>query len=208
MIEYSAKIEGMDEVIKMLKGTPEAVDKAIVSSVNKLAESGIVKAKKEITGAYNLKKSDLQKAFLLVRAQRQGKRGVRMHAEIIAHGRGLYLYDFKALPKNPPRQKGIPIARRKKTSVQIMKGGERTALPHAFIARMSSGHVGVFYRSGGKMAANPKRSAIKEKFEISAASMFEKKAVGALNGLIASKGTATFEHELNFYLGNLTKGIS
>jgi len=47
-------------------------------------------------------------------------------------------------PTEPPKQLGVKVKNRKRISIQILKKGRRVELNHSFIAKMRSGHIGVF----------------------------------------------------------------
>jgi Prophage minor tail protein Z (GPZ) len=85
-----------------------------------------------------------------------------------------------------PRFNGVQLS--------IIKG-ENSYLPHAFLARMESGHVGVFVRKGRK------RYPIRHKAVISAASMLEQERVQQPTiERIEDRLMIVFPHELEFYL--------
>lgn len=205
-MQYKITIKGIDEQVARFQACPKAVRKAQASACNKLAAMGVTAARKAITDIYNIKAKDVRAGLKLIKAKSGGK-DPRLFAIIDARGRGLPLYDFKVLPKNPPNQKGVPIARRKKTTAQVLKAEGRKALPHMFVQRMpGSEHTGVFFRTGKKMTSNPKRDAIKEQYVFSVATMFEKKAIDAIGQVVDQKGASVFQHELKYHLGLIQMG--
>src|SRR5215475_6863456 len=56
---------------------------------------------------------------------------------------------FNVTPRDVPNQAGIPIAAREKINIIIRRGRLRSGVPNRFLARMKSGHIGVFYRKEG-----------------------------------------------------------
>lgn len=107
-------------------------------------------------------------------------------AKLIATGARIPLYAFKPSPKDPQ-------VRRRTGGVSYRLPGGRGRVPNAFIARMDSGHIGVFVRKGRR------RLPIRELFGPSIPQVFGKLSPEALargqEQLI--KETA---HELKFAL--------
>jgi len=53
---------------------------------------------------------------------------------------------FNVNPTYVPVQRGIPIHARQVVSVMVRRGHARVGQPNTFIAKMKSGHIGVFHR--------------------------------------------------------------
>jgi hypothetical protein len=105
------------------------------------------------------------------------------------------LIDFGARGPEPSRGRG--------SGVTYRMGGAQKRLPHAFIARLASGHRGVFERTQGKFMRIQKRSwkkkrqAIHEKFGPSLPHVFAKLVpIGIARGVEAL--ITNLEHEFQF----------
>jgi hypothetical protein len=91
----------------------------------------------------------------------------RLVAELLASPTRIPVYDFGAKGPFPSRGRGRGVSAR--------LGARRRRYPHAFIAKMRSGHIGVFERSRTKLMRGPsRRQAIYELYGPSIAYVFEK----------------------------------
>ena len=159
---------------------PGVIDKAARQSLNRAVRDGRATASDRIYKRWNIKKRDINRA---VRALKVTRTNDGFQAGISAKGRPLSLAYFGAKQYRPystvTRNK---TTRRKRRSsrrgvfVQILRGGEVTHKPHAFIAsvktkRADVNHIGVFERVGEK------RHPIIERKLITVASMFNQEHV-------------------------------
>ena len=53
---------------------------------------------------------------------------------------------FNVIPQSVPNQKGIPVADRQTVSIITVRGGGEVGARNRFLAKMQSGHIGVFMR--------------------------------------------------------------
>jgi hypothetical protein len=135
---------------------------AIARAINKSADSGKVVLVREMSRDVGTKVSDMREQVTISPARPE-----RLSAQIIATGARIPLIDFQAKGPYPSRGRGKGVTYR--------IGSARKTLAHAFIARMSSGHKGVFERTPGKfMRTRPRRQAIHEKFGPSLPRVFRK----------------------------------
>jgi hypothetical protein len=205
-IDYKITLEGIGALSAKFNAAPLAIEKAMVSSCNKLARSGLTQGKRAITAKYNVTLSAIKDSVYTIPAKRAGMAGARFFAMIVAAAKkGIPLYRFGALPKRPPRQRGIPIPRRKAVTVQVLKEQGRKIVPHAFVAMMPSGHIGVFHRKAGNVPAKTGHAAIMELYSLSVPIMFKNASIKAIEQLVMSKGRQVFEKELAFYTGEVFK---
>lgn len=142
-------------------------------SLNRAADRTKTRASSLLRETYEIKKKDLDKAFHVRRATRD-----TLVAIVGARGYPLPVYDFKPRPGDVVRpQPGLGV------SVSVKKGS-RAVLKGSFVARMKSGHIGVFVRRsshymkrvgprGGRVKA------IKERFVPSVPGMLGFKEVDA-----------------------------
>lgn len=128
--------EATHEIRRMNRDLSKSViDAAIVSALNHTIRKGKTAAGREIRKVYKIKSRDLNKQLSIKRAYKQNKQ-----AAIIALGRPIGVISFGARK----RRDGV--------SVNIM--GKRKVIKSAFIAKMKSGHVGVFARGHYPKAGN------------------------------------------------------
>lgn len=198
MLDYTVSISGVDEAIAFLKATPTAVVQAATRTVNNLAKQGITAAADAITKDYNIKPKEVKLSMSVVKAS---KTASEITAAIHVHGKGIPLYAFHGLPKKPATQKGIKVAARKPTTAQIMRKDSRTTYPHHFVATMSTGHTGIYVRTGRRNRVSGRLNAIVEAYAFSIVTIFERIGADAVISLVQTKGTDMFIHELEYYMG-------
>jgi len=179
------------------KAAQRAVDKAIVSSLNKIAAQGTTKGKKAITTTYNIKARDITPAIKVIEAKK-GHHVVTVHAK---GGQYLSLYKFGGLPKQPVSQAGIkaPYKRRRKASAKVLKRGARTKMRHAFVAKLK-GSTAIYQRTTGRSLPIRRLNAI------GIPVMFKDQAVQAIGAYVVSDGQRIFDHELKHYLDKVKGG--
>lgn len=142
-----------------IKSWNDTVKRATIAAENKTAAQALTFTKRIIREDYNIKGKDLSKVIKKTTADKRGRL-----ASIIATGRGIALFKFKA----KQTKKGVSVT---------VKKGKRKLLRGHFIATMPSGHKGVFIRKeteGGKRAA---RLPIKERFGPGAATLLNSRKI-------------------------------
>jgi hypothetical protein len=168
--------------------------KALTRAINRSAEGLRTDALREITRDYNVTRKAAAPAFSLIRAT-----WAELAAEVKASGSGLRLYGFKPRPSAPGRTKakGVSI---------VIKKGVRKTIAGSFIARMPSGHVGVFQRVPGKFMRHVgprggRRQAIKELTTLSVPAMVGAKAIqAALEKQLNARFVTALQHEVDYTL--------
>jgi hypothetical protein len=212
MLKLDIKIEGLDKVKKLLD--PKKVDKAVVSTLNEVAKSTKTEAWRRIGsakfgGKWKIKQKDLNKRLKIKKARR-GDMVAVLTARRISGRDSIPLPYFGAkeirkltagaITTYRSKHGGLAAKRQKRTkapagvSVQVQRGGKVARYPGAFIARMKSGHIGVF-----RSVKDGNRWRIREVKTVSVVSMFAgvtdeliKHARGKWNKRFPSK----LEHEL------------
>ncbi len=192
-MQLSVKIVGIDEIKKRLAGLPKQVEQAEVAAINKIAAQAFTQASRSIREEYNLKAKDLAKAIKKIAATRRAGQQ-RMFAMISAKGWPIPLYKFEARPQLPPSQMGIPVSKRRPVTVKVLKGGSRIALKSGFLAKMRTGHIGIFRRTGKESLP------IKELYTPGIPKVFIKVAIPAMNRIVLEKGLKIFKDNLAYYL--------
>jgi hypothetical protein len=131
-----------------LRHIPGASEKAMMRAINRAVAGGKTDAIEQICTEYAIKPSDVKKTIKVIMAK-PGK----LEAKIISIGSPLPLMKFRVNPKKPSRSRKV---------VAGVKFSTKASLPHAFIQKMSNGHVGVFERKAGKGGERVKRLPIKQ----------------------------------------------
>lgn len=130
----SKQIERAEE---LLKNIPNGVSKAIVNAINRAAEGARTDAVKKIRERYYVKSKDIREIIQITKATYENQAAI-----IRAKGSPLALSKFKIIPSKPPQK------RRKKPVIARVVRGEGGPISDAFVAKMESGHIGVFKRAG------------------------------------------------------------
>ena len=110
----------------------QLAEKAITRSLNKTINSVKTDASRKVREELTLLDKDVKRDLAVRRARRGG-----LEAAVVVSVRATGLIKFRA------RQTA------RGTTVQVKRKGGRQRLPHAFIAKMPSGHRGVFTRRKG-----------------------------------------------------------
>lgn len=215
MIEIQGDIDAMHELTRDLRLSEKVMRQATVSATNKTIVSTRAFAVKEISKEYKVTQKDIRSELRIVRANYR-----RMEAKIIGSGSpGVPLYKFSPTPKRVPstiHKKGKSEDRytwwgkQLKTKARISgtdkylpkKGikvmihrGSRKVVKDAFIAKMRSGHVGVFKRVDSKQL--PIRGLFGPSPLRIIDSDFYRDKIDEYAGQIINKNMA---HEANYYL--------
>lgn len=187
-----------DEVIRALDAwSGEVVKAAAPRAVNRLIDQAKTAGLRRINDVYRIGPRSFER-YATVRLAQRGE----LEASITVRGKGLPLYLFA------PRQvRGIG------GGVSVNLKGRRILIPHAFIGRMRSGHVGVFARGayGGKGKNEPtgerfgrfyfgrKRFSINELYTFSPPGAFSNPDVTrAMNERIREQLDKVFAQEVRF----------
>lgn len=137
MIEINA--EGMKYAEKALAHIPKKIPKVLARAINSAKDAGKAAAWEKISNDYTIKKKYFTRTF-----NKGGKATTKtLSAFIKSKGQVNALSYFKTKPQKVPKKRlKNPIF------VQIKKTGGGT-IKSAFLARMKSGHLGVFHRVNG-----------------------------------------------------------
>lgn len=199
----TVKLEGLKEAMESLD--PKRVKQAARSALAKVAKSAVSTCSAEIRQVYNVKKSDLDPRINVT-----PPRADNLTAIITISGTSMSLSYFGARQLAGARvitrgKEGMKTAVRKRVAkfagveVSVQKG-KRTQLRQAFMARMKSGHIGVFRRMGKS------RLPIMEKAVISIGSMAQAaKVQPIILKKIGESWVKIFPHELEYQLGKASR---
>lgn len=174
MYEIRGDIDEIRELTKGIKAAEPALMRAAVSAINKTATSVRGFAVKLINKDYNVKQKAIRAELHIKRANFK-KRTARIIGE---SSPGISLYKFSPTPKRIPstihkpgrwmiKLRGmVPGSDRylPKGGIKVMvTRGKRKMVEGAFIARMSSGHVGIFRRAdNNRVGLRSRKTVIEE----------------------------------------------
>lgn len=183
---------GQDDLRRLLGS--DIVNKAMVSALNKIGAKAATAASRQIRDKYVIAAKNLRKRGT---SNRRGIDVVKArlgHAEaiILSSGQPLPLANFRVSPKTPVADQARK--RRKGIRYQVVKG-KRVQVKTAFVARMRSGHVGVFRRT------TKARLPIRELFGPSIPQMFgEQQTLDSIFRTVAADAPEILQRELEFQI--------
>lgn len=152
----------LDRAEKMLAGIPGGTEKAVKSAMSRAVSSMRSNAVKEIRKEYDISAAAVRSNQNI--KSRYTYAGGNVTATVLFSGHKIPLYRYNGTsPKMPtvdksktviaiingkhvPVHPGVAASGHKKTYTCVTK------FDNAFIARMKSGHIGIFERTGGQMA--------------------------------------------------------
>lgn len=133
-------IAKVEREFRYIKGGAE---KAMVSTINRVLPGMRKDAVEEVTGVYTAKATAVRNTMRIDKA-----RPGRIEGKIVSTGGAIRDYQFKVTPRKVTKKRpkgGVKVQVRKD------KGG---VVKGSFIAKMRSGHVGVFKRIGSTRKIN------------------------------------------------------
>lgn len=207
---FSFKLEGFKEAMEMLD--PKKAQQAASSAMNKMLNQTRTAGVKKVTETYNIKRSDIT-ATGTGKARLSVKRATwsNMTATLYITGRPISLSYFGAKQvvgatvraRLGSAIKQGKVSKRMKNAGPLPQGvmvelirGRKTFMPHAFLATMKNGHIGVFTRHGKA------RLPILEKSMVSVPSMFSSRPIKEeIQRVISEKWPGIFKHEMTYFMG-------
>lgn len=183
MIEFTA--EQIEKAERMLEHIPGAAPKAMARALNRAAESAKTEAGRKVRESYYVKSSDVSSTIKIYKASETD-----LNALVISRGNLMPLMKFRVTPRKPTPNRKKPIVAR-------VKRGSGGPIKHAFVARMNSGHIGVFTRAGKQ------RIPINENYGPSIPEMLNSESVSAW---VEQKATETLDKRLDHEISRILKG--
>lgn len=171
---------------------------AIMRGLNKSGASGRSALVKAVAGDLGIKQATIREKVF-----EQLASVTKLVYRLSVSGKRIPLYEFKAKGRFPSRGKG--------TGVTAKLPGGSGRYQHAFIARMKSGHVGVFQRvaNAKRRGAAPNRSQLPI-YELFGPSL--PKVVGKLAGVFFARSrevlSKNVQHEINFETSQIRKSTA
>ena len=135
MIEVDAR--GIEQAQELLKDIPGATKKAVSTALRKSLRNAKKEAVKKVRERYTIRKAGYVSRTIKMKVE-------NMTGILSSKGPVNDLSYFKTNPKTVPKRRP---PKGKCLYSQVVKGQGGT-IAHAFLARMKSGHVGVFQRAG------------------------------------------------------------
>ncbi len=182
MIEINDK--EFERVKTVLASVPKGAARAVSSAVNRAASAARAEAVKQVRAQYIVKAQDVRSPISIEKASPSG-----LMATLRASGRVIPLSKFRISPKNPPQSRLL--------RAQVKRGSAGGLLRHAFVARMSTGHIGAYMRKTSR------RLPIRELFGPSVPHMIGNKEV---MGKIEERATEVLDDRLEHEIARLLKG--
>ncbi len=156
---------------------------AVARAVNRTVKGVRTDAVKAAIREYSIKPPIVRKSIKVEQALNGS-----LEAAAIATGKRIPLIHFEARPKQPGGRRPI-----KGVSVQVKK--ERKVLKGSFLARLKSGHVGVFQREGDD------RLPIEEKRSLAVPQMLENQdVIEEIQEKAENRFDKSLSHEIDFAL--------
>ncbi len=202
--------EALDHAAKVLAGIPDGVNKAIRSALPRTASSLRGESVRAIQTKYDISAANIRsKQNISIKYSY----GAASAAYIMFSGRKIPLHRYNGTsPKYPTanESKRVPVNIDGTTklmhpgvaaSAHQLKGTSPTKFENAFIARMKSGHVGIFERTGGVTAGG--RDQIKELQGSSVPQMLGNESV---QNHLADRASQKFEERIEHEILRILNG--
>lgn len=132
------EVQGVNLVADEFERYPRRAQQIIVRALQRGGDAADTLMSRAVAADMGIKVSVVKEAL------RRRKPSIASPEYRLAAGfKRIALYDFSASPKEPPSR-----GRGRGVSYRMGKGNPRSRIANAFIARLKSGHVGVFARIG------------------------------------------------------------
>lgn len=193
-----------DRVSRALRGIGDQAPAAVARALNRSLTTVRAEASKEIRSVLNLPASRTKDAISVHRAS-----PATHVAAIRIAGRQIPLSQFTGTRQT---KKGV--------SVKVKKTGSREVIPGTFLARMASGHVGVFWRRKGSthrgaLRSSPKHRvtyrpelAIDERFSLAVQQVLKEANLSRLIAVAKARFRTEIVREIEFRTARRTGGLS
>ena len=156
----------LDYARAALRSVRGGAETAIYRALNKAVRHARTASVRYVCENYNVRPSEVRKNLTVSLASRN-----KQNAQLVQKGSPLALSKFLIAPKKPPNQKGKKPETRARTIAGV-RFATRKELPHAFVARMQNGHIGIWSR-----APERGRRSIRQRYTTSVPQMLNNEAV-------------------------------
>lgn len=184
------ELKNMSTVLSQLDA--KAQDIISVRAVNKVGAQARTAVFKSIFEDYSIKKkNDFKKRIYYFKATKGAPAVIIRASKRWRHHLSLTKFPAKQTP----------------TGSWAQPRGKKIAYKHAFIAKVKkSGHEGIFWRTGKKMATNPKKDAIREVTGPTPGALLgRKKTKRAVMRVINQKYHKLLMHEIEYYFASKSR---
>lgn len=207
MIDVDISAETAARLSRILEGIENAEERVLRPALSRGLTAGKTAVNKQIKEVYNISTNKLSSRYARYGYKSISAEGDKIIGSIEFSGGVIPLYKFEVSPSEVNNGKT-----RKQVTAAVLRGSGGETLENAFIAKMGSGHMGVFERSGqwkmkkrstktGERTGNNEK--IKELFGPSLAGMagkaVEYESVEARVNEVINK---RIQHELDRLLGS------
>ena len=159
---------------QILSDYPKAMHRAISRSIIDTAKATKAEVNRQLLSRYEISRANLKRSYE-VKVITPKSMGETDKGGLLITGRRIPIIRFSHIPEDVPPQQGIPIAARQILSTVVVRGQAVVGRPNRFLARMASGHLGVFHRTGQKTKSG--KGQISEEYRVSVPEMVCSKAI-------------------------------
>jgi hypothetical protein len=142
--------KGFKEAIGGLESIPDHLIPALEKTVRKTTEFLKEEIPRVLIARYAISEPSLRdqshRARWSMKAEYTREEGSIVDGRILVQGTRMPVMRFDVHPRYVPVQKGIPVKDRQQVTVTVRRGSSQVGAPNVFIAKMKSGHIGVFRR--------------------------------------------------------------
>jgi hypothetical protein len=130
----------------ILDGYPKAMKRCFRNSIVDAGKAARAETTRQVLARYDIKRATL-KSLTRVNTVTPKDTGSATVGGIIIAGPRIPTMKFNVSPTSPPPQAGIAVKDRQLVSTVVVKGASVVGRPNRFVARMKSGHIGIFRRT-------------------------------------------------------------
>ncbi len=179
-IEIQVTYDVRELSVWLSRANMPALQRAVGSALNRTIAQVKTQASRSVRNEIKLKTKDINNRLVVIRANSAKGALTQMQASLRVSGKPVPLISYGA---KQPRQ-----------GVVVQIKNNRTVLKHAFIARMRSGHQGVFIRKGNK------RLPIQELYSTRVSDVFNNTGfMPNLASFAQEKFIQSFAHNLDYF---------
>lgn len=191
MMEFQTNTAEIKKAIKNIKSVEPATRRAFYSALNRTTQMTRTESSRKIRTEYQVKAKDVNKDVIVRRGSVKN-----LNAELRWRSGNIPLIRFRSSPsKVPERPPRVLKASVKRTGLK--------KIPGAFVAKMGSGHVGIFVRVGKT------RLPIRELYGPAIPVMLNQPGVvDHLQEFAREKMEQRFDHEVNRQLGKVGEKLT
>lgn len=184
MIELT--VPQTEKLEKLLSGIPGAAPKAASRAINRALESAKAEAVRAVRQEYTVRATDVRKTITITKSTPESLEG-----RVTSTGQVIALSKFQISPSKPVKRHKSPV------KAQVKREGGRKPLGRAFVAKMNSGHIGVFTRKTAK------RFPIEQLYGPSIPQMLGSETV---TGFVEEKAMETLDKRLEHEISRVMEG--